>query len=147
MTIFANIISLYRSQDLSSTPAQKINLTLIDGSKYKFTSKKPILVHFWATWCPVCKTEASNIESIAKENEVLSIAVRSGSDITLQQYMKEKGLSYPVYNDKDGVLASQYKISVYPTTFIYNNKGELIFSEVGYTSTFGLWLRMWWASL
>ncbi len=146
ITIFANIVSLYKSQDLNKTPLKQINLTLINGTHYTFPRKKPLLIHFWATWCPICKLEAPNIQIIANHYDVLSIAVKSGSDIFLEQYMKTHQLSYKIYNDEDGSLAREYKVPAYPTTFIYNTKGELVFSEVGYTSLWGLWLRMWWAS-
>lgn len=145
MSIFANIISLYKAQDLNKEALTQINLTLINDAKYKFPTDKPILIHFWATWCPICKIEASNIQTIANHYEVLTIAVKSGSDITIEQYMEERELSFKTYNDDEGFLAQEYKVPAYPTTFIYNTKGELVFSEVGYTSTFGLWIRMLWA--
>ena len=145
MTIFANVISLYKAQDLNKKSLNQVNLTLIDDTRYSFPKDKPILVHIWATWCPICKIEAPNIERIANHYEVLTIAVKSGSDISIEQYMKEQGLSFKTYNDDEGLIAQEFNVPAYPTTFIYNKKGELVFSEVGYTSTFGLWIRMLWA--
>ncbi len=145
MTLFANIMSLYKAQNVNKQALSLVNLTLINDTKYIFPTNKPILIHFWATWCPVCKVESHNIQTIANHFEVLTIAVKSGSDITIEQYMKENGINYKVYNDDEGFLASEYKVPAYPTTFIYDAKGNLVFSEVGYTSTFGLWIRMLWA--
>nr|WP_321266499.1 redoxin domain-containing protein [uncultured Sulfurimonas sp.] len=147
ITIFANIISIYKSRDLNKTPLQNINVTLLNMQNYSYPKDKPILIHFWATWCPTCKLESSNIETISENFEVLTIAVNSGDDNDLKKYMHEKGLSYKVYNDTNGFFAQEFKISAYPTTFIYNKNKELVFSEVGFTSTFGLWLRMWWAGI
>jgi len=56
--------------------------------------------------------------------------------------MKEKELSFNVVNDAQGVLAKQFHVEAYPTTFIYDAKGELKFTEVGYTSTAGLLARL-----
>ncbi len=42
-------------------------------------NNKPILLHFWATWCPTCKFEAPNIEKVSKDYEVITIAVQSGT--------------------------------------------------------------------
>ena len=145
ISIFANIVSLYKAQSLNKQSLQEINLTLINDLNYKIQKNEPILIHFWASWCPICKLEAQNIQTISNHYKVLTIAVKSGSDISIEQYMKKQGLSYKVYNDDEGLLASKYKVKVYPTTFIYNKNGKLIFSEVGYTSTFGLWIRMLWA--
>lgn len=147
LTILANIISFYKSSDLNKEPLQNINITLLNSQEYKYPDEKPILIHFWATWCPTCKLEASNIQSISEKFEVLTIAVNSGTNSDLQKYMDEHKLNYKVYNDTNGFFAKEFKIAAYPTTFIYDKNKNLVFSEVGFTSTWGLWLRMWWAGL
>ncbi|WP_372998232.1 redoxin domain-containing protein [Sulfurimonas sp.] len=147
ITILANIISIYKSRDLNKESLQNINITLIDAKRYTYPKDTPVLIHFWATWCPTCKLEASNIQTISENFEVLTIAVSSGDDNDLKKYMYENGLNYKVYNDANGFFAKEFKIAAYPTTFIYDKNKELVFSEVGFTSTWGLWLRMWWAGL
>ena len=146
LTISSNVISLYKSSDLSKDTLSIKTLELINDKQFNLQTNKPILIHFWATWCPTCKLESDNIQTLSEHFEVLSIAVKSGSKNDLKTYMKEHNLNYRVYNDENAQLASKFNISVYPTTFIYNSEKKLVFSEVGYTSTFGLWLRMWWAS-
>lgn len=147
MTIIANIISLYKSSDLNKEKLQAINVELLNNENYSYPSGKPILIHFWATWCPTCKLEASNIQTISEHFDVLSIAVNSGTNSEIQKYMNDNDLNYKVLNDKSGFFAQEFKVAVYPTTFIYDKDKNLIFSEVGFTSTLGLWLRMWWASI
>ena len=146
LTILSNVISLYKSSDLSKDTLSIKTLELINDKRFNLQTNKPILIHFWATWCPTCKLESDNIQTLSEHFEVLSIAVKSGSKNDLKIYMKEHNLNYRVYNDENAQIASKFNISVYPTTFIYNGEKKLVFSEVGYTSTFGLWLRMWWAS-
>lgn len=111
----------------------------IDFEEYQ---DEPLVVHFWGTWCPTCKLEASNIQNISEDYNVISIAVNSGSDDELKAYMKEHDLDYRVINDVKGVLAQKFDIGVYPTTLLYNGKGELKFSEVGYSTTLGLQARI-----
>ena len=146
LSILSNVISLYKSSDLSKDTLSIKTLELINDKQFNLQTNKPILIHFWATWCPTCKLESDNIQTLSEHFEVLSIAVKSGSKKDLKIYMKEHNLNYRVYNDENAQIASKFNISVYPTTFIYNGEKKLVFSEVGYTSTFGLWLRMWWAS-
>jgi len=147
MTIFANILSIYRSSALNKSPIDLKEITLLDNSIYTLPSNEPVLVHFWALWCPTCKAEAHNIERISKSFNVLSIAVKSGSDKELSDYMKSNGLTFKVINDSTGKIAQKYSISLFPTTIIYDKEGEEAFSEVGYTSTIGLWIRMLMAEL
>lgn len=147
ISLFANALSWYKSQDLNHAPLNLSSVTLIDGSKYYFEPDKPVLIHFWATWCPTCKLEASNINYISKHFNVLTIAVNSKSNANIQKYMQENHYSFRVVNDAQSLLASQFKIAGFPTTFIYDKQKKLIFNEVGYTSIIGLYLRMWWANL
>ena len=147
MTILANAISLYKSQDLSQKPLDIQNFKLIDHQEYKIPDQKPIMIHFWATWCPVCKVEASNIDYIAKHFNVVTIAVNSKNNADIQKYMQKNHYSFKVVNDNNGMLSSKFHIAGFPTTFIYGKNKKLLFSDVGYTSTLSLYLKMWWASL
>lgn len=146
LAVASNLISIYKSQDVNKTPLSIESLRLIDNKTYDIkNSTKPILIHFWATWCPTCKMEASNIETLSKYFEVITIAVKSGSDNEIKKWMSEKGYDYNVVNDNDGVLSSHFGVMAFPTTFIYDKEKKLRFSEVGYSSTLGLWLRMLFA--
>lgn len=146
MTIFANLISIYKSSDLNAETLQMNSLTLMNNQEYIFENNKPVLLHFWATWCPTCKLEASNIELISKYYNVVTVAVNSGKNKEINTYLKENNFSFNVINDENSIYSNEFKIAVFPTTFIYDKNRDLAFSEVGYTSTIGLFLRMWWAS-
>jgi thiol-disulfide isomerase/thioredoxin len=145
LTLLLNLISFIKKPELASNTLPEFNLTTttqkqISSDDY---SGKALLIHFWATWCPACKLEASNIERLSKSYQVITIAVNSGSDDEINLFLKEHDLNYDVINDSEGEFASKFSISSFPTTFIYDKNGEIKFSEVGYTSTLGLNLRMW----
>jgi len=142
--ILSNIMSYIRKPDLDTNTFPQTKSQLIDGSYFETSTikNKPLLVHFWATWCPTCKLEASNIQTLSKKYEVLTIAVKSGSDEALTKYMDENNFDFKVINDTHGHWAEEFKIEAFPTTFIYDQKGELNFTEVGYTTTAGLLVRM-----
>jgi len=144
LTILMNIVSLYKSQSLNDTPLNINAVKLINNQIYKLPTNKPVLIHFWATWCPTCKLEASNIEFLSKYYNIITIAVNSGNNTKIQNFIKQHHYTFKVVNDNNGQIASKFKISAFPTTFIYNKNKKLIFSEVGYTSTFGMWIRILW---
>ena len=127
------------NENIYSYELRDIKNSKIDFKRYK---GKPLVVHFWATWCPVCKLEAANIERVAKTHNVISIAVNSGTDEKINTFMKEHELTYTVVHDQSGELAKKFNIEAYPTTLIYNKKGELKFTEVGYSTTLGLKARL-----
>lgn len=145
--VVMNVISLYKSQSLNKEQLSLSTQKLIDASSYTPPADKPLLVHIWATWCPICKAEADNIERLSHHFNVITIAVNSGTDYEIQNYLQERGLTFKVINDKDSSLAAHLNVKVFPTTFIYDKEHKLVFSEVGYSSTFGLWLRMLWAGM
>lgn len=142
--VLSNIISYIRQPELGSKQIPNIEVKLIDGSIYTNKKNKPLVLHFWTTSCPACKLEAPNIETISKKYEVLSIAVNSGSNQDIRAYMDNNGLSFNVLNDQEGRWSTAYKIEAFPTTFIYDAKGKLRFTEVGYTTTAGLMARLEW---
>lgn len=146
--VISNILSYIRKPDLADSQLPKINELLISGEQFDSNSYKgkPLLIHFWATWCPTCKAEADNIQRLSKYYNVITFAVKSGSNEKLTNYMNDRGFDYRVVNDEEGQWAKQFNIEGYPTTFIYDSSGQVSFSEVGYTSTLGLMFRMWWAN-
>lgn len=145
LAIALNVISYFKSQDLNKDDLIYTSYKLLDNTEYNMPKDKPVLVHFWATWCPICEVEASNIEKISKDYEVITIATQSGSTKEIQNYLKKHNLSFKVVNDEDGFYSRTFNIKAFPTTLIYDENKTLKFSEVGYTSTLGLYARMWWA--
>jgi thiol-disulfide isomerase/thioredoxin len=142
LTIVMNGISYYRSLDLNKEKLEINSFTLLDNTEYSVPKDKPVLIHFWATWCPTCKLEAPNIEKISKDYEVITIAVQSGTKEEINKYLDEHNLSFKVVNDEDGFYLRTFNIKAFPTTLIYNKEKNMKFSEVGYTTTAGLYSRM-----
>ncbi|HHD78791.1 MAG TPA: redoxin domain-containing protein [Epsilonproteobacteria bacterium] len=140
--ILSNIISYVRKPNLESNILPTQTFELIDGTTYTPQKGKPLLIHFWATWCHVCSLEAANVQNVSEKYEVLTVAVQSGSTENIKAKMKKEGVSFRVVEDPQGLLAGQFKVSAYPTDFIYNAKGKLQSTDVGYTTTAGLLARM-----
>jgi thiol-disulfide isomerase/thioredoxin len=57
----------WQQRDIASGPAPHLAGTLLDNKPFTLVAKpaQPVLVHFWATWCPVCRTEQSTIAAKA----------------------------------------------------------------------------------
>lgn len=145
--VISNVFSYLRKPVLQDEALPSAVFQTIEEKELDFKSYegKPLLVHFWATWCPVCRMETANIERVSKKYQVVTVAVQSGSDSEIKAFMKEKEASFAVINDGSGELSKRFSVEVFPTTFIYDGKGKLIFTEVGYSTTAGLLARMAWA--
>lgn len=108
---------------------------------------QPLLLHFWASWCPICNWEHGSIAALAEDYAVLGVAMQSGSRSELQQFMAEADGMFPVINDPRALISQRYGVRSVPTTFILDGEGNIRFREVGYSSEWGLRLRLWWLSL
>ncbi len=106
------------------------------------------MIHFWATWCPVCTVENDNIQAVAEDYKVLNIAIQSGSDDDIRKYAEENNLKLDnIINDQSGSLSRLFGVKGTPSSFFVNTEGRIQFVEVGYTTTLGYRLRLWWAGL
>jgi thiol-disulfide isomerase/thioredoxin len=144
MVFVLSIVLNYIRKPDTDTVLDNRKVSLISGEDITLAGNgsKPTIIHFWATWCPTCKLEAPNLESIKDEAHLVTIAVNSGSNSELKKFMKERGYSYAVVNDRDGILSNKFGVGAFPTTFIYDSNGSLEFSEVGYSTTLGLKARL-----
>ncbi len=143
-------IRVWQHRDMVSGLAPPLKGTLLDGSAYTLPVKpqQPVLVHFWATWCPICRAEQGSIPAIAHEHPgTITIAMQSGSSPEVARYLAAQGVSYPVVNDQDGGLASAWGVHAVPASFVIGTDGEVRFIEVGYTTELGLRARLWLAGV
>lgn len=136
-------------RDIVSGIAPNISSVMLNEQYFDLYKNKqrPILIHFWATWCPVCKLEQSNIQNVSKDMPVITIAMQSGNDDELREFMKDEYLSFNTINDESGRLSRLYNIRGVPVSFIINKDNKIEFTEVGYTTELGLRVRLWWAGI
>ncbi|MBT1714788.1 protein disulfide oxidoreductase [Enterobacter dykesii] len=129
----------------SATPMQSIDGNVQDISA--LSQERPLLIYVWATWCSICRYTTPSVNKLAKEGgNVVSIAMRSGDNAKLARWVEKKQLKMPVINDENGALSQQWQVSVTPTLVIVS-KGNVVSTTTGWTSYWGLKLRMWWAGV
>jgi peroxiredoxin len=143
------VVKAYQQRDVVTGAAPVLQSTLLDGQAFDLQSVKgkPVLLHFFATWCPVCKLQQYSVSALSKDYTVVTVALDSGTDLQLQTYLQQHQLKFPVIADKEGVIANRFGVHGVPTSFIIDPQGEIVFTEVGYTSGWGLRFRLWMAAL
>ena len=140
-------VHVYQTRHVARGAAPAFETGLVDGGPVSLADYlgRPLLLQFWATWCPVCRLEQGSIDAIAGDHQVLAVALDDMSAADMQRWLDARGLTYPVALDADGGLARLYGINGVPASIIVDAEGMIRFVEVGYTSETGLRLRLWWA--
>jgi len=140
-------IRAYQRRDLPTGVTLSLAGTTLDGAAVSLADYrgKPMILHFWATWCGVCRAEQGNIDAIAKDLPVLTIASQSGAEHEVASYVRDHAIAPRVLVDETNTLTKRFGVSAFPTTFVLDGKGEIRHVEVGYTTELGLRARMWLA--
>ena len=110
-----------------------LKLNKIEASEFK---GKPIILNFWATWCPPCREEMPSIESFYKKNkekgiEVVAVSVDQDSKEKVAEFIKNKGYSFPIYYDYGAILSRTFFIRSIPTTYFIDRNGIIIDKKIG----------------
>lgn len=142
-------IRAWQRRGVADGDAPRLDGVTIEGEHFQLTGAEgPTLVHFWATWCGVCKAMDGNVVAVARDARVITVAASSGSPERVRAAMVEEGLTegerlaFPVIADPDGRLAAAWGVGAYPTSFIVDADGTIRSVEVGYTTELGLRARL-----
>lgn len=137
----------WQTRNAADGPAPPLSGPSIDGGQLALAAGEPTIVHFWATWCGVCRAEQGTIDALAKEHRVITVASQSGMPADVARYFEREGVEFPTIVDPAGVLAERWGVGAYPTTFVIAPDGTIDDVEVGYTTSLGLRARLWLAGL
>jgi thiol-disulfide isomerase/thioredoxin len=109
---------------------------------------EPVLVHIWATWCPICEVSKGGVESIAEDYKVINIATQSADSEQLLEYARQNQMNPDIIvNDLEGKWMKTFGSKAVPADFIISPDGRIEYVEVGFTTSIGLRIRLWLASL
>jgi thiol-disulfide isomerase/thioredoxin len=126
----------------SKQKAPDFSMTDIEGTRITLSgliaNGKPIVLNFWASWCPPCKVEMPEFDKVYQETggevQFIMLDLTDGQRETVQkgaQYVKEQGFSFPVYFDTAQEAAYTYGIRAIPTTLFIDKDGYIVTGTQG----------------
>ena len=119
--------------------APDFEVTTIQGETVKLSDfhGSPMVVNFWASWCPPCRAEMPAFQRIFEEYRdsglvVLAInSIHQDNLVDVKNFSDEFGLMFPVLLDFDGSASNLYQVRALPTTFFIGADGKIQDVEVG----------------
>ena len=118
-------------------PAPDFQLPSLDGQVITLSGLrgKPVLINFWATWCPACVEEMPYLQETyekwtGKGLVLLTIDIGETSD-TVKEFMVKYNLTMPVLLDTSQSVAQRYNITGIPTTFLIDKDGIIRVKRIG----------------
>jgi cytochrome c biogenesis protein CcmG/thiol:disulfide interchange protein DsbE len=118
-------------------PAPDFALPTPDGDTVRLSNLRgqPILVNFWATWCPPCKQEMPDIEVLYqkyKDQGFTVIAVdQQESPDAVQKYFDDLNLTFQPVIDSTGEVFNYYRVVALPTSYFIDADGVVRFQHRG----------------
>ncbi len=109
--------------------APSFSLPTLDGQEVALESYRgrPVLLHFWASWCPPCREEwpawQTFASSPAAEGIVILAVNAEEPPEVVRQFLGEDRLPFPILLDSDGQVNTRYRIRALPMTFLIDADG------------------------
>lgn len=95
---------------------------------------KPVVINFWASWCPPCTDELPYFERLAQlYGDRVSIVTVDWNEqpATANAYLQTHGLHLPVVSDQQSQIYKQYSLFEVPDTVVLDAQGNVTYVSVG----------------
>ena len=147
--------SIWESGPVTGKVAKDFILKDLEGYNFSLSSfrGKVVLLNFWATWCPYCRKERSELNNLHKEyydKELVILSVATDrSLVKLQRFIKDNPVDFIVLSDSDGEVSESYGVRAFPTNFLIDRDGRIrknsLVTEYGQTRHLRRFFRTCWA--
>ena len=107
----------------------------LSGKTWTFSELrgKVVLVNFWATWCPPCRKEMPDLETLygrfgSKGLVVLGISDEEAAKV--EPFIRERKVSFPVLLDPGRKVNETFVVDGIPKSFVYDRDGKLVAQSI-----------------
>ena len=94
-----------------------------------------VLINFWASWCPRCVHEMPSMqrlkEKLADQPFTILAVNMAESEADVRAFIKKTQVDFPVLMDRDGAVLKQWKVFVFPTSFVIDTEGRIRLGAIG----------------
>jgi len=94
---------------------------------------KPVVLNFWASWCPPCKSEMPEFDKVfgelGEDVHFMMVCLVDGRRETIATgaaFIEESGYSFPIYYDVTMDAAIAYSVTAIPATYFIDAEGYVV---------------------
>ena len=116
---------------------QKADFTLTDLQAKTWTLSalrgRVVLVNFWATWCPPCRKEMPDLETLYsrfKDQGFVILAISDEELDKVEPFITERKIAYPVMLDPGQKVHELFQVDGIPKSFVYDREGKLVTQSI-----------------
>jgi thiol-disulfide isomerase/thioredoxin len=136
--LFVAILALVAAAGLGSLQARagKNNVgTQLPPLKVSFVGQdpaldgKPLIVEFWATWCPPCRTSIPHLNELYKKFQpkgVEAVGITNEDTATVKSFTKDIPIDYHIGLDRRGKYSSNFSITGIPHALLVDKSGKIV---------------------
>jgi peroxiredoxin len=136
LSLFA--VALAHATPVHPSPAPAWKLKDVDGNTVTLAQfkGKVVVLDFWATWCPPCRTEIPGYVALQKKYAadglvIVGVSVDTDGVAPVKKFMKDIGINYVVVMGDDDIQNAYGPLQGYPTTFIIDRDGQIRDRKLG----------------
>lgn len=116
---------------------QQADFTLTDLNGKNWTLKdlkgKVVLLNFWATWCPPCRKEMPDLETLSRRfgpQGLVVLGIDDENPEEVKPFIAQQGITYPVLLDPGRRVNTLFEIEGIPKTFVYDREGKIVAQSI-----------------
>ena len=90
---------------------------------------KPLIVEFWATWCPPCRTSIPHLNELYKKfhaKGLEAVGITKEEEAVVKAFQKDLPMDYPVGLDKSGTISSSFGVRGSPHAMLVDKRGKIV---------------------